>query len=125
MAIGRPVPVRVLLIDDDPTFRALARAVLDSSGLEVVGEADTAGAGSAEAMRLRPDAILVDVGLPDRDGVALSGDLAALPWAPRIVLTSGDPDATSDAAAKRQGACGFVRKHDLFGAGVELLVDGN
>jgi DNA-binding NarL/FixJ family response regulator len=118
------MPVRVLLIDDDPSFRSLARRVLTGRGLEVVGEAGDAGAGAEAARSLRPDAILLDVGLPDRDGVHLAGELSALPWSPRIVLTSVDPDATSDDAALRQGACGFVRKHDLPGDGVGLLLAG-
>jgi DNA-binding NarL/FixJ family response regulator len=116
--------MRVLLIDDDPGFRALARRVLGASGLDVVGEAGDAATGVAAAVNLRPDAVLLDVGLPDRDGVGLAGELAALPWGPRIVLTSADPDAISSEAAKRRGACGFVSKHDLPDAGVGLLLDG-
>jgi two-component system nitrate/nitrite response regulator NarL len=118
------IPVRVLLIDDDPDFRELARRVLSTGGLDVVGEAGDAGAGTAAAVRLRPDAILVDVGLPDRDGFTLAGDLAALPWGPRVVLTSVDPDAITNEAAMRRGACGFIPKHDLPDTGVRLLLDG-
>jgi two-component system nitrate/nitrite response regulator NarL len=118
------IPVRVLLIDDDPGFRKLARRMLSTGGLDVVGEAGDAGTGTAAAVRLRPDAILVDVGLPDRDGLALAGELAALPWGPRVVLMSADPDAISNAAAMRRGACGFIPKHDLPDTGVGLLVDG-
>src|ERR1700742_937713 len=106
------MPIRVLLIDDDPSFRTLAALVLNGSGFDVIGEA---------AERLRPDAILLDVGLPDRDGVLLAAELSALPWAPRVVLTSSNPDAITVEHAYRQGACGFVRKHDLPGLGVELL----
>ena len=66
------------MIDDDAAFRALACRMLADCGLEVVGEAENAGAGSAAAARLRPDAALVDVMLPDGDGVALAQELAAL-----------------------------------------------
>jgi DNA-binding NarL/FixJ family response regulator len=113
--------VRVLLIDDDASFRSLAREVLCASGLDVIGEAGTAADGAAVALALEPDAILLDVGLPDRDGVQLAGELSALPWGPRILLTSSDPDATTSADAARHGACGFVRKHDLLGEGTDLL----
>ena len=113
--------IRVLLIDDDPSFCLLARRVLGASGLDVIGEADTAADGAAAAQRLRPDAILVDVGLPDRDGVNLAGELSALPWGPRVVLCSSDPDAIKPDAARRHGARGFVRKHDLLGEGTQLL----
>ena len=115
------MPIRVLLIDDDPSFRTLAALVLNGSGFDVIGEAACAADGAAAAERLRPDAILLDVGLPDRDGVLLAAELSALPWAPRVVLTSSNPDAITVEHAYRQGACGFVRKHDLPGLGVELL----
>jgi DNA-binding NarL/FixJ family response regulator len=117
--------IRVLIVDDDPAFRALARQVMVHGGLDVVGEAGTAGDGADAASALRPDAVLVDVGLPDRDGVSLAGDLAALSWHPRIVLTSTDPDATSTDAARRLGATGFVPKHELPGAGLDLLLHGD
>lgn len=112
---------KVLIIDDDPAFRALARRLLDGSGFQVVGEAATAAEGSHAAGLLRPDAILLDVGLPDRDGVEVAADLAALPWSPRVLLASVDPDVTSDQTARGQGACGFIGKHDLPGAGIDLL----
>ena len=116
--------VRVLLIDDDPSFRSLARVVLADCGFDVIGEAENAASGVLEAERLRPEAILLDVGLPDRDGVQFAGELSALEWAPRVLLTSSDPDATNAQTARRQGACGFVRKHDLLGEGTDLLAGG-
>jgi DNA-binding NarL/FixJ family response regulator len=111
----------VLLIDDDPSFRSLARDVLSSCGLDVIGEAASAAEGIAAASRLRPEAILLDVGLPDRSGIEVASELSALPWAPRVVLTSTDPDAINAEAAQRHGACGFARKHDLFGEVTTLL----
>jgi DNA-binding NarL/FixJ family response regulator len=119
------MPVRVLLIDDDPSFRSLARHVLHDCGLDVIGEAGTAADGAIAAERLRPDAILLDVGLPDRDGLSLAGELSALPWEPRVLLTSSDPDAITAEHAQRHGACGFVRKHDLVGEGADLLMAGS
>jgi two-component system nitrate/nitrite response regulator NarL len=116
------VPVSVLLIDDDPTFRALARRVLSAAGLQVVGEADTAACGVSAALELRPEALLVDVGLPDRDGISLAHELSALPWRPRVVLASVDPDAAGADDIKSSGACGFAPKHDLPGSGLRLLL---
>lgn len=114
----------VLLIDDDPGFRRLARRTLASTPMSVVGEAETAAAGASAARELKPDAMLVDVGLPDGDGISLARELSALPWNPRIVLTSVDPDAASPDEVERSGACGFIPKHDLPGRGLELLQDG-
>jgi DNA-binding NarL/FixJ family response regulator len=118
-----PMPVTVLLIDDDPSFRLLARRTLDGTRMAVVGEAGTAADGARAAHTLKPDVVLVDVGLPDSDGIALARELSALPWRPRVVLTSVDPDAASPDDVERSGAHGFVPKHDLPGRGLELLQD--
>ena len=82
----------MLVVDDDPEFRALAVQMLARLGLSVVCEAATVDAATRAARKLKPQAALVDVGLPDGDGVTLAGALAALPWRPRIVLTSTDPN---------------------------------
>ena len=112
----------VLLVDDDPGFRDLARRVLGSNGLTIVGEADTAAAGLAAARKLEPQTVLVDVGLPDGDGVALARELVAMPWGPRVVLTSVDADAVSPEELRAAGAAGFAPKDELPGAGLQLLV---
>src|SRR5829696_7941952 len=73
----------VLIVDDDQVFRGLARRMVVAAGLAVVAEASTVAEALAAAGRTRPDAALVDVGLPDGDGVALARELSALPWRPR------------------------------------------
>jgi CheY-like chemotaxis protein len=77
----------VFVVDDDPEFRRLAIRLLTASGLTVVGEADSLSGTLADAGRLKPAAFLVDVELPDGDGLTLARELAALPWRPRVVLT--------------------------------------
>lgn len=114
----------MLLIDDDSDFRRLARRTLAGTGMSVVGEAATAAAGAVAVRELKPDVVLLDVGLPDGDGFTLALELSALPWRPRIVLTSVDPDAASPDEVERSGASGFVPKHELPGRGVQLLLDG-
>jgi DNA-binding NarL/FixJ family response regulator len=116
-----PMPVTILLVDDDPSFRLLARRTLDGTRMAVVGEAATAADGARAARTLKPDVVLVDVGLPDSDGIALARELSALPWRPRVVLTSVDPDAATPDDVERSGAHGFVPKHDLPGRGLELI----
>jgi two-component system nitrate/nitrite response regulator NarL len=107
----------VLVVDDDPKFSSLAARILHRAGLEVVGTAVDAATAMAAAWALRPDAALVDVGLPDRDGFDLAQELAALPWGPQVVLTSSDRDA-----APRIGSGGaedglpFVPKEELAAA---------
>jgi len=112
----------VLVVDDDPAFRGVARRVLSAGGLEVVGEAGTAEAAAELALELRPDAMLVDVGLPDEDGVTLAVRLGALPWRPRVLLTSSDPEAVGSEDLRRSGAVGFLPKQDLPDALFEKLL---
>jgi DNA-binding NarL/FixJ family response regulator len=83
----------VLLVDDDPSFLSLAERVLEEIGIEVVATAQDPAAAMAAANATRPEGAIVDIGLPDREGIDLAYRLAALPWAPRVVLTSTDSDA--------------------------------
>lgn len=114
----------VLVVDDDPEFRKLAARILAASGLTLVGEADSVAAALAAATRLEPSAVLVDVELPDGDGLTLARKLAALPWRPRIVLTSVDGDITSIEEARCAGARTFVNKVDLPSAPMARLLGG-
>jgi CheY-like chemotaxis protein len=112
----------VLVVDDDPEFRELAGRLLAACGLNVVGEADSVGAARAAAARLEPSAILLDVELPDGDGITLARELSALPWRPRIVLTSIDGEITTTEEAEHAGARGFLNKADLPGAPLARLL---
>jgi DNA-binding NarL/FixJ family response regulator len=112
------------VVDDDPEFRNLAMRLLTASGLAVVGEAHTVATALAEAGRLKPSAFLVDVELPDGDGLVLARELAALPWRPRVVLTSIDGDITTNDEAWSAGALAFVNKADLPNAPIGRLLGG-
>jgi two-component system nitrate/nitrite response regulator NarL len=114
----------VLVVDDDPEFRKLAGRLLAASGLTVIGEADSAVAALAAVTRLEPSAVLLDVELPDGDGLTLMRELAALSWRPRVVLTSIDGDITTDDEARSAGARAFVNKADLPNAPLGELLGG-
>jgi CheY-like chemotaxis protein len=118
------MPISVLIVDDDPTFRVLAGRLLSAAGLVVVGKAENVAEGLSMANQLRPDAALVDVGLPDGDGFGLARQLTALPWRPRVVLTSVESDVGSDASVRGAGAEAFVRKSDLPNAPIAQLLGG-
>jgi DNA-binding NarL/FixJ family response regulator len=107
----------VLVIDDDAAFRGLAKRILAAQGLQVCAEAATAAGAMNVALELRPGAALVDVGLPDGDGVELARELAALPWSPRVLLTSSDGDAVTSKEQLR-----FVPKDQLPGAPLRGLL---
>ena len=103
----------ILVVDDDPVFRDVARRILIAGGFAFAGEAATASEAAATAIELRPDVLLVDVGLPDEDGTTLAAMLVAMPWRPRVLLTSADPDAIGADALRHSGASGFVPKQEL------------
>jgi DNA-binding NarL/FixJ family response regulator len=109
----RRMPGVILLIDDDPVFRGLARRVLTASGLEVGGEAASVAEARALARQAPFAAAMIDVGLPDGSGIALASELSALPGPPRLVLVSSDPDAASPDDVRRCGAGAFVPKQEL------------
>jgi CheY-like chemotaxis protein len=113
----------VLLVDDDPEFLSLATRVLEGMGVEVVATAQTVAAAVAAANASKPDAALVDIGLPDDEGIGLAYELAALPWGPRVVLTSTDRDAVS-AVEARDGSpkLPFVPKDELPTATLRRLL---
>jgi len=120
--IARVAP-SVLVVDDDAHFGGLAARILKRAGLEVVGTAPDATTALAAAWSLKPDAALVDVGLPDRDGVDLAQELAALPWRPRVVLTSADRAAAKRlAGAGAQDGLPFIPKEELDAAPLGRLL---
>lgn len=117
-----PMNVSVLVVDDDPSFRRLAPRILEAFGLVLAGEADSAAAAMSVAGVLRPYAVLVDVGLPDTDGIALARELTALPWRPRVLLTSTNAEAATASEVRNSGAEAFVPKYELPGAALDRLL---
>jgi CheY-like chemotaxis protein len=113
----------VLVVDDDPDFRGLAVRLIAAAGGVTIGQADSVANAMETAMRLKPTAALVDVGLPDGDGIALARRLSALPWGLRIVLTSTDPDAASDEDVRSSGADAFFPKDQLPNAPLARLLE--
>jgi DNA-binding NarL/FixJ family response regulator len=103
---------RLLIVDDDRAFRRLARRLLAGS-FEVVGEAATVGEARRAVRETVPDAVLLDVRLPDGDGLSLARELAAGTDAPALVLTSSDDLAALVEDVVAAGARGFIPKAAL------------
>jgi CheY-like chemotaxis protein len=114
----------VLVVDDDPSFLAIAARVLIEMGAQSVLTAEDTIAAINEAQAGRPTAVLVDVGLPDREGIELALELAALPWSPRVVLTSTDPDA-GRLLDGIETAIPFVPKEELANGVLRRLLVGD
>jgi DNA-binding NarL/FixJ family response regulator len=117
------VPQTVLIVDDFAGFRRSARALLQDAGFEVVGEASDGRSALAEAQRLSPAVVLLDVQLPDEDGFTVADRLARAPNSPAVVLVS-----TRGASAYRPhlaatSARGFITKADLSGERLTALLE--
>src|SRR3954471_13671358 len=113
----------VLIVDENPAFLSLATRVLEGMGVDVVATAQSAVDAVDAAHASKPDAALVDIRLSDRDGIDLGYELAALPWAPRVVLTSTDADAVNEIGARDgRPALPFVPKHELPSASLRRLL---
>jgi DNA-binding NarL/FixJ family response regulator len=114
--------MRVLIVDDHPSFRASARAVLEADGFDVVGEADDGSSAIAAARVLRPDVVLLDVQLPDASGFDICEFLCGEgPW-PSIVLVSSREASDYQGLLETSHARGFISKADLSGDALRNLL---
>jgi two-component system response regulator EvgA len=114
--------LRVLIVDDHPGFRARARALLESEGFEVVGEAASGTDGVRTARELAPDVVLLDIQLPDTDGFAVASAVTGDGGDVQVVLTSSRDGSDFGALVGSCGACGFIAKAELSGARVAALL---
>jgi DNA-binding NarL/FixJ family response regulator len=103
----------VLLVDDHPGFRRMARLLLQSGGYVVVAEAGTVDGALASAREHEPDLVLLDVLLPDGNGADVADLLAALPHPPGVVLTSSYADGGLGPRLASAPVLGFVPKDEL------------
>jgi DNA-binding NarL/FixJ family response regulator len=107
----RPDRIGVFLVDDHEIFRRGIRALLaDETDIEVIGEAGTASAAMARMPALRPDVAVLDVRLPDGDGITVCREICSeLPGIACLMLTAyGDDQALLGAIMA--GAAGYVSK---------------
>jgi len=114
------VQLTVLIVDDHAGFRHAARALLEADGYRVVGESATGGEGLAAAELLRPDLVLLDVGLPDVDGIEVTRRLARS-GGPKVVLTSSRDASDYPPHFDHCGARGFIPKAELSGPALAAL----
>jgi DNA-binding NarL/FixJ family response regulator len=112
-ASGMASGTTVLIVDDAQCFRRVARELLERRGYSVVGEADSAATALALAASLMPDAVLLDVRLPDANGFALCTALAECDPPPAVLLVTAEPDLGTYALLERCGARGLVAKEAL------------
>jgi len=115
-----PVGCSVLVVDDNPGFRGLACRILQSWGHDVI-EAGTAAEALSQMVERAPQVALVDIGLPDDNGLELARQLLRIAPTACVVVTSSDADAGFSTAAREVGAV-FFAKDELTSPQLEQLL---
>ena len=113
---------RVLIVDDHEPFRTVARELLEGAGYVIAGEAATAEEALAAVAADAPDAVLLDVQLPDRDGFSVASALMGVDG-PTVVLISSREAEDYGRRVAACGARGFIPKSKLSAATFAALLD--
>jgi DNA-binding NarL/FixJ family response regulator len=109
-------------VDDHRRFRASVRALLESDGFEVVGEAADGESALRAAEMLRPGLVLLDIQLPGRDGFSVAEQLASGPSSPAVILISSREVEAYGNRVVLAPVLGFVAKNELSGEAIERLL---
>jgi DNA-binding NarL/FixJ family response regulator len=105
--------IRVLIVDDHPLFRdGLRQAIERDSGLEVVGEAGDGKSGLRLAIQLRPNVAVLDIGLPQMNGLDLAREIVEQELPVGIVILTMHSEEKMFNAAMDRGARGYVLKEN-------------
>lgn len=104
--------ISVLVVDDQPLIRQAVRDILAAGGLDVVGEAASGRAAVAATAELAPDVVLMDIRMPDMDGIAATEMICAArsTGKPRVLILTTFEEDEYVVAALRAGASGFIGK---------------
>lgn len=117
------MPTTVLIVDDHPSFRSSARAILESEGFEIVGEAADGASALTACRELGPELVLLDIQLPDMSGFDVCALLERFNGsAPAVVLVSSRDIADYGDLIAASSARGFVPKAELSGEAIAALL---
>ena len=116
------LPLRILLVDDSVQFlNVAARSLATVPSVEIVGRALSGRDALAQVTQLRPDLVLMDVAMPNMNGLEATRHIKAQADAPRVVILTLHDTAEYRAAAEAVGADNFVSKAE-FNAQVLPLI---
>ena len=117
------MPPRCLLVDDNDAFLQAASLLLEREGVTVVGVASSIAQALGKARALRPDLILVDIGLGEESGFDLARLLAQDDLAALVILISTGAEADYGELIDESPAAGFLAKSDLSLRGISRILD--
>lgn len=104
-------PARVVLVDDHEPVRMGLKELLNAyGGFEVIGEASGGNEAVAETLRLKPDLVIMDIGLPDMDGITATQLIHSESPSTRIVMLTSHSDQERILGALEAGAVGYILK---------------
>ncbi|HEY2654515.1 MAG TPA: response regulator transcription factor [Solirubrobacteraceae bacterium] len=118
------MPVRLLIVDDNERFLAASRAILQRQGLEVIAVARSSAEGLLRAQLLRPDLVLVDIGLGEDSGFELVRQLASDDDTAdlNVILISTQSEDDFAELIRESPAVGFVSKWELSRFAIEEVL---
>ncbi len=118
------MPLRCLLVDDNEAFLEAASVLLEREGLTVVGVASSIAEALRQARALKPDVILVDIGLGDESGFDLARLLAqdGLADDADVILISARAEMDYTELLAESPAAGFLPKSELSGQGISRIL---
>jgi CheY-like chemotaxis protein len=116
------MPLRCLLVDDNETFLETASLLLEREGLKVAGVASSIAEALRQARALRPDLILVDIGLGSESGFTLARLLAGDGQRADMILISTGAEADYAELIAESPAAGFLAKSELSASRIGLIL---
>jgi len=115
----------ILIVDDNDGFRRQIRALLEADGFDVVGESDDGKSALVAARALRPEIVLLDVGLPDMEGFEVARELARAVPLTQVVLTSSREATAYGPRLNAHRVAGFITKDELSGPAIRALTQAH
>ena len=111
----------VVLVDDHTMLRQGLRRALEAEGIEVIGEAADGAEGVEVALATRPDVVLMDVSMPNLDGIDATRRLLAAKSEMRVVMLTMHIDREVFDSALKVGAVGYVTKDSSISEVIEAI----
>jgi DNA-binding NarL/FixJ family response regulator len=119
--------LRCLIVDDNASFLAEARGLLEDDGFDVIGTASSSDVALKHVAEQRPDLALIDIDLGEENGIDVAQRIldTASRLAPKIILISARDESEYGDLIETSPAVGFLAKRDLTSAAIRSLLAGD